>query len=123
MSKDFEHHYLWQPTYGPWIRYELDDPALLSLPPPKPDNRFDCIPPEELFAAGVTPECYLCWQTTEQRELIQSCLKNHPDLGLAAALPHLVGTDDMSEIPREGFRAGIVWAGFAPRGKAGVCDG
>jgi hypothetical protein len=80
---------LWPEDPGPWIRFEPDDLALLTLPPPKPNNPFDCIPPEKLFAAGVTPECYLCWQSDRTRDIVWSCLRNHPKLDLATALIHI----------------------------------
>lgn len=83
-----EHHYLWAPDHGPWVRYEPDDPALLSLRPPRPSNPFDCIPPRDLFAAGVTPECLLAWQSDRTRDLVWWCMANH-NLTLAEALDDL----------------------------------
>jgi hypothetical protein len=71
MNKD-----LWPADNGPWIACHPYDPALLTLPPPKPANPFDCIPPEKLFDAGVTPECYLAWQSDRTRDILTRPLQS-----------------------------------------------
>jgi hypothetical protein len=83
MSKD-----LWPEDTGPWIRYDPED-----TPPwtPRLSNKFDMIPPEELFAAGVTLGCYLCWLSDRDRAVIWSCLEQHPALDLPTALEHWWG--------------------------------
>jgi hypothetical protein len=44
---------------------------------PRPSNPFDCIPPHDLFAADVKPECYPCWRDDRYRDLILWCVNNH----------------------------------------------
>jgi hypothetical protein len=83
MSQDFNFDF-WPEAVGPYIRYDPD----AVLPPPRPPNPFDTIAPEDLFAAGVTPECYLCWRSGKDRRLIHWAMTNHPGLTLAEALSH-----------------------------------
>jgi hypothetical protein len=42
-----------------------------------------------VFAAGCDPRCYLAWQSDKTRDIVGSCLQNHPGLDLATALGHL----------------------------------
>jgi hypothetical protein len=80
-----DHHDLWPPDHGPYIRYEPDD-----APPwtPRPPNPFDRIPPRDLFSAGVAPECHLCWQSDKTRDLVRWVMTNHGHT-LAEALDDL----------------------------------
>jgi hypothetical protein len=81
MNKD-----LWPADHGLYIRY---DPATFVPPPPRPSNPFDSIPPGDLFDAGVTPECYLCWQSERIRDIVRSAMKDHPGLTIADAVEEL----------------------------------
>ena len=83
MSKD---HDLWPADHGPWI---VHDPATFVPPPPRPSNPFDHIPPQDLFNAGVTPECYLCWQTDKTRDIVRWAMKNHPGVTITDVLEEL----------------------------------
>ncbi len=46
------------------------------------------IAPRDLFAAGVDPNCLLCWLSDKKRDLVWWCIANH-NLTLAEALDDL----------------------------------
>jgi hypothetical protein len=68
--------------YDEWVRSDPQDAPPAPLPTPEP-------PPEELFAAGLSPGSYWGRLSPEKRALVLNVLHKHPQLTLAEALSHL----------------------------------
>ena len=68
--------------YEQWVRYEPED-----APPwrPTPPER----PPEELFAAGLSPHRYWGWLSARDRQMVMDIMHHHPGLTLAETIEHL----------------------------------